>query len=113
MFNMLINVFHFKIGQQYRHVTRKQENILTFNWLFYPLATPIGKLPVLKCDDFELPQSLSIARFLAREVNLAGKNSIEQAKADAIVDTVIELLEPLVKILWIKDAKTKVDIVNR
>lgn len=39
-----------------------------------------------------MPQSLAIARFLAREYNLVGRNNLDAAKADAIVDTCIDLM---------------------
>ena len=45
-------------------------------------------MPYLDIDgNTKLPQSISIARYLAREHNLVGKNNLESAKADAIVDT--------------------------
>ncbi len=43
-------------------------------------------------DITQLPQSLAIARYLAREYNLVGKDNLEAAKADAIVDTCIDLM---------------------
>ena len=39
-----------------------------------------------------ISQSITIARFLAKEFNLAGKNRIEEAQADMIVDCVADLL---------------------
>lgn len=63
--------------------------------------TPIGQLPFLTINNDEnnnssditqLPQSLSIARYLAKEYNLTGKDNLEAAKADAIVDTCIDLM---------------------
>jgi glutathione S-transferase len=43
-------------------------------------------------DITQLPQSLAIARYLAREYNLVGENNLDAAKADAIVDTCIDLM---------------------
>ena len=51
----------------------------------------MGQVPVLEVDGVKIPQSYSIARFVAKEANLAGKNNIEQAKADAIIDTIADL----------------------
>ena len=43
--------------------------------------TPLGQLPYLTIDGTtKLPQSISIARFVAREHNLAGRNNLEQVK---------------------------------
>ena len=53
-------------------------------------STPFGQLPVLKWDGVELAQSVACARFIAREVGLAGKTSMEQAQADEIVDVIQE-----------------------
>ena len=39
--------------------------------------TPLGQLPYLEIDGVKLPQSIAIARFIAREFNLAGKTNLE------------------------------------
>jgi glutathione S-transferase len=51
---------------------------------------PLGQLPYLEIDDIKLPQSLAIQRYLAKEANVLGKNNLEQAQADAVVDTCID-----------------------
>ena len=51
----------------------------------------MGQLPVLTLDGLKLPQSISIARFFAKRCNLYGSDDVEQAKTDAIVDTVSDL----------------------
>ncbi len=48
-------------------------------------------MPYLVVDDLKIPQSLSIARFLARRFNLAGRDELEQVKADVIVNTLGDL----------------------
>jgi hypothetical protein len=41
--------------------------------------TPIGQLPYLELDDgVVLPQSITIARFIAKQTNLAGNTNLEQ-----------------------------------
>ena len=74
--------------------------------------TPLGQLPVLDIDDHtKLPQSLSIARYLAREYNLVGKNNLEAAKADAVVDTCIDLMTAFYnKVFLITEKTAKVKI---
>ncbi len=47
-------------------------------------------MPVLNWDGEEVGQSVTIARFCARKLGLAGKDDVEQAKADAIVDHVVD-----------------------
>jgi glutathione S-transferase len=58
----------------------------------YFTDTPYGSLPVLEYNGETICQSLTMARFLARELNLAGKNNVEAAKADAIVDACTDAL---------------------
>ena len=49
---------------------------------------PFGQMPILETDGVVLSQSMSIARFVAKEAGLAGKDNITAAKADMIVDTI-------------------------
>lgn len=78
------------------------------NWPKEKQNAPIGQVPYLEFDDMKLPQSLSVARYLAREYNLAGKNNLESAKADAVVDTCIDLMTGFYnKVFLVSDAKDK------
>ena len=63
------------------------------------LATPLGSLPFIEFEGKRLPQSMAIARHLAREFGLGGKNNVEQAQVDALIDTIQEAYEPLFKLL--------------
>jgi len=47
-------------------------------------------LPLLEWDDEEVGQSLTIARFVAGKTHLAGHNDVERARAEAIVDAMME-----------------------
>ncbi|CAF4283512.1 unnamed protein product, partial [Adineta steineri] len=42
---------------------------------------------MLEFDGEKLPQSLAIARYAARKTKLAGKDDLESAKCDVVVDT--------------------------
>ena len=76
--------------------------------------SPIGQLPYLELDDLKLPQSLSIARYLAREHNLVGKSNLEAAKADAIVDTCVDLMTQFYyKVFLVTDLQTKDSALQR
>merc|ERR1711913_207557 len=44
--------------------------------------TPFGVLPILTWDGEEICQSMACARFVAREVGLYGKSSLEQAQVE-------------------------------
>ena len=56
-------------------------------------ATKCGFVPELTWDDKLLVQSNAIARFVAREVDIAGKSNVEMAQCDAVVDFCSELAE--------------------
>jgi glutathione S-transferase len=65
-------------------------------------------LPYLVVDDLKIPQSVSIARFLARRFNLAGRDEIEQVKTDVAVDTLGDLRNALYNsVFFIEDADEK------
>ena len=66
-------------------------------------------MPYLEIDDLKLPQSLSIARYLAREYNLVGQSNLDAAKADAVVDTCIDLMTAFYyKVFMSSDSESKV-----
>lgn len=52
------------------------------------LAMPMGQMPVLEVDGFRVHQSISMARYLAKRVGLAGANDWENLLIDTAVDTV-------------------------
>ena len=60
--------------------------------ILFPALT-LGQLPVLEVDGKTIGQSMTIARFLARRYNLAGKNDLEEAEADMLVDSMTDTLE--------------------
>nr|QUF59418.1 glutathione S-transferase GSTS12/13-3 [Brachionus angularis] len=65
--------------------------------------TPLGQLPYLTVDGLHLPQSLAFARLVAKRHNLAGNNDLDQAKADAVVDTCTDLQNVYYpKVLFVK-----------
>ncbi len=60
---------------------------MTFTLTFFLFtAMPLGQVPALEFDGVVISQSLTIARFLAKEFGLAGKTNLEQAQADMIND---------------------------
>lgn len=56
-----------------------------------PLA-PAGQLPYIEFDGVKIPQSIALSRYLAKLAKIAGNDDIEQAKADAIVDTCNDIM---------------------
>lgn len=47
-------------------------------WPELKAHAPLGQLPYLQVGDVKVPQSIAIARYAARETNLAGENNLEQ-----------------------------------
>ena len=72
-------------------------------WSTLKPTTPFGQLPVLNWDGVEVCQSMACARFIAREVGLAGNTSLEQAQADEVVDVIQDLINAWVKLYFAKD----------
>merc|ERR1711874_511375 len=75
----------------------------TSTWASLKPTTPFGQLPVLNWDGVEICQSMAAARFIAREVGLAGNNSLEQAQVDEVVDVIQDLINAWVKLYFAKD----------
>jgi glutathione S-transferase len=59
---------------------------------YLPLATPAGHLPLLEVNGQTISESMTIARFLAREFDLGGKTSWEQARADMVGECAADTL---------------------
>ena len=72
-------------------------------WTRMKPKTDFGQLPILNWDGVEICQSMACARFIAREVGLAGKNSMEQAQVDEIVDIIQDLYNAWLKFFLAKD----------
>jgi len=73
------------------------------NWSTLKPTTPFGVLPILNWDGEEICQSMACARFVAKEVGLAGKTNLEQAQVDEIVDVVQDLINTWIKFYFAKD----------
>lgn len=71
--------------------------IKTEDWPSIKPGTPLGQVPYIEInapslrEDYKLPQSIAIARYFAKLGNISGRNILEQAETDAVVDTVLEL----------------------
>lgn len=49
---------------------------------------PMGQMPVLEVDGKRVHQSISMARYLAKQVNLSGADPWEDLQIDIVVDTI-------------------------
>jgi glutathione S-transferase len=90
------------VGQKFEDIRYSQNE-----WPLHKAETPIGQMPVLEFDGVKLPQSITIARFLAKQFQLAGRDNFEQAKVDAVVDTITEIAEKFAPLRREKDETKK------
>ena len=61
--------------------------------IFFIIDQRFGQLPKIEIDGETLYQSLAINRFLARKYGLAGRNAMEEANVDMIVDCINDTFE--------------------
>ncbi|XP_060070914.1 probable glutathione S-transferase 7 [Ylistrum balloti] len=88
-----------------------EEDRITFeDWPALKPKIPTGQLPVLEVDGKQLSQSLAIARYLAREFGMAGKDSLEQCLVDQVIDTGADGLTAFVKWYFEKEEEKKEEI---
>lgn len=66
-------------------------------WMRLKPSIPTGTLPALQIDGIDgyLTQSMSIARYLANEFDLAGQTNWERAIVDMVCDTASDLTNPV------------------
>jgi len=62
-------------------------------WSALKATTPWGQLPSLVWDGEIIYTSLAINRFLAREFGLMGKNNVQSAQVDEVLDVIQDVIE--------------------
>jgi len=72
-------------------------------WTAMKPAMPWGQLPCLTWDGEVICQSMAICRFLSREFGIAGKNSLEMAQVDEIIDVIQDAMTANYKAWYAKD----------
>ncbi|GAU88189.1 hypothetical protein RvY_00933 [Ramazzottius varieornatus] len=70
----------------YAKVDYEDNRITHEEWPAIKKTTPFRTLPILEVDGQAIGESNAIGRLLAKRFNLYGKDDIEQAKVDALVD---------------------------
>jgi len=91
----------------YAGVEYEDKRISHQDWPNVKPTTPYGQLPYLEVGGKTLPQSATIARYIARQHGLTGKDDWEAAQADAIVDYIGDALKPLAALFGEKDEAKK------
>ncbi|CAF1246198.1 unnamed protein product [Rotaria sp. Silwood1] len=95
-------------GQKYEDIRYESSE-----WPSHKSEMPLGQMPVLEYNGTKLPQSLSIARFLAKQFQLAGRDNFEQAKVDAVADTIADLLSKYVAVRFEPDEAKKQELTKK
>ncbi|XP_064606204.1 uncharacterized protein LOC135471087 [Liolophura sinensis] len=86
------------------------ERIEGKDWPALKPKIPHGALPALEMDGQVFGQSIAIARYVARQVGLAGKTPIEEFRADELVDTVTDFGQAYIKVRFEKDEAKKAEL---
>lgn len=92
-------------GQKYEDIRFERDQ-----WPSLKSKMPLGQVPVLEFDGTMIPQSLTIARFLAKQFDLAGNDNLEKAKVDVVADTINDLILAYVPIRREEDATKKQEL---
>ncbi|XP_050315262.1 glutathione S-transferase-like [Anthonomus grandis grandis] len=71
---------------------------------------PYGKLPTFEIDGKIFNQSNAIARYLAKQYGLNGKNDLETLKVECLTDTLVDLRNGLSAIVYEKDEAKKEEL---
>ncbi|CAH1784059.1 unnamed protein product [Owenia fusiformis] len=75
--------------------------------------TPYLSLPILEHGGVVVGQSTSIARYVAKELGLAGRTTLEQALTDGIIDSITDIFNELVKFAFEKDETKKEELKTK
>merc|ERR550517_1685276 len=67
-------------------------------WMYIKPNMSWGQLPVLTWDGVQVGQSMTIARYIAREIGISGSNNLEMAQVDEIIDAIQDAITSMVKI---------------
>lgn len=84
----------------YADITYKDERIEEADWPAKKSTIIGGKVPVLMVDGKPLPQSLAIARYVAKEAGLVPQDNLKAAFCDAAADTLAEMMGEVYKVLF-------------
>jgi len=72
-------------------------------WEAVKPTTPYGQLPVLNWDGVVIAQSMACARFVAKEIGVAGRTNLERAQVDEIIDCIQDLINKGATLFFAKD----------
>merc|ERR1712203_904765 len=76
-------------------------------WATLKPTTPYGQCPLLEWEGEVIAQSMAITRFLAAQFGLKGRNNVESAQVDEIVDAIEDVIGVTIKTHFEEDPKAK------
>jgi len=83
------------------------------DWKTLKPTTPWGGMPILEVDGKVIAQSLTIARYVAKQTGLAGKNPLENALIDSVVDATGDIVTAVVAAMFEKDETKKAELQKK
>jgi len=92
-------------GQEYEDFRWERDD-----WPKHKPNAPTGQGPWLEVDGAKIGQSTAIARYLAKQFDLAGKGDLEQAQVDMVVCCMEDLRNTLMPIFAEKDEEKQAAI---
>jgi len=81
-------------------------------WAAQKSSYPFGVLPVMHWNGVEISEGVAVARFLAKEFGLAGRNDMEAAQIDEIVCAIEDVVNARINFLLEKDEQRKKTMID-
>merc|ERR1739848_870234 len=72
-------------------------------WTALKPSTPYGGLPLLCWNGETIAQSKAAMRFVAKQVGVGGRNNLEGAQIDEVVDALTDIMEKGAQLFFAKD----------
>jgi len=79
----------------YGGIPYTDERIEKEDWPEKKKSLPYKQVPILMVDDKPLPQSIAMARYVAKEVGLYPEDNLQAAYCDAVVDTLSDTMSAM------------------
>jgi len=96
-------------GQEFEDIRLTKEE-----WPAKKASTPFGQLPVLTVDgEFHLGQSSAIARFLGKRFGFMGKDDLEEAKVNMVMDCTEDVVQVMIKMMFETDEARKLELKQK
>ncbi|GAB1598767.1 S-crystallin 4 [Argonauta hians] len=74
-------------------------------WNNFRKKMTCSMMPVLEMQKCQIPQSMAISRYLAREFDLHGRNNLEMAQVESITDSLYQILNIHIRIYHEMDGR--------